>query len=300
MTAEHFHYRAFGLDIDSELQIAQLQLCNAFPTDPDRRLVLQFGEVDQTLITAPGVRRGLVRTLFRYEVVDGNHVTIECLPQADRRNVSDMIASRVMTIVVYQRGLLPLHASAISIGGGIVAFSGTSGTGKSTLAAALERNGHVVVSDDMLPVEAAAGQVPKAWPGAARLKLSQAVLDYLDCPNNNLPLANTQEEKFLTGPVSLGSSESKLCHDGQPLKALIRLKRGPLAIRKLRPLDAMADWPLHIRSTDLVPVAASCGAVWQQWLNIVRQIPTLELSCSDEFSELSETTDRIEEYLTTG
>ena len=27
MTAEHFHYRAFGLDIDSELQIAQLQLC---------------------------------------------------------------------------------------------------------------------------------------------------------------------------------------------------------------------------------------------------------------------------------
>jgi hypothetical protein len=231
--------------------------------------------------------------------MNGEQVTIECLPGADPRNITDMITSRVMTIVIYQRGLLPLHASAVSIGGGIVALSGTSGVGKSTLAAALGESGHVVVSDDMLPVKALAGQIPIAWPGAARLKLSQEALDYLGCADNNLTLANTQEGKFLTGPASLGSPGSKLWHEGQPLRALIRIQRGPLDVRKLRPLDAMAEWPLHVRSTDLVPVADPSGAIWQQWLNIVRQVPALELSCGGEFSELPEIAKRIENYLAT-
>jgi hypothetical protein len=301
MTATRFHYRAYGLDIDSELEIAQLQLCDAFATEPDRRLTLRLGEVEQTPIDAPGLRRAAARTLFRYEVVQGKHVTIECLPGADRRDIADMAASRVMSSVIYQRGLLPLHASGVSIGGGIVALSGMSGVGKSTLAAALGRSGHAVVSDDLLPVKAVAGAIPRAWPGAARLKLSQSALDYLGYTDNDLPLANTQEGKFLVGPAWLrGSERSELWHDGQPLKALIRIKRGPLGIRKLRPLDAVADWPLQVRSTDLVPVAESPAAVWQQWLNIVSHVPTLELSCSGEFSELLETAGRIEKYLAAG
>jgi hypothetical protein len=301
MTAERFHYRAFGLDIDSELEIAQLQIGDADQADPDRKLILQLGEVEEKTISAPGLRRGLVRTQFRYEVVNGRHVTIECLPGADRRDVTDMIAGRVMTSVMYQRGLLPLHASAVSIGGGIVALCGESGTGKSTLAAALGRNGHVVVSDDLLPVRASAGQIPRAWPGASRLKLSQAALDYLGYTDDNLPLVNSQEENFLADQAPLGSSEkSELWRDGQSLKAIIRIKRGPLAIRNLRPLEAMADWPLHMRSTDLVPVADPPDAIWQQWLNIVKQVPMLELSCSGEFSELLETAKRIEKYLAAG
>jgi len=298
MTAERFYYHAFGLDIDSELEIVQLQVGDADQADPDRKLILQLGEVEENTLSAPGLRRALVRTQFRYEVVNGRHVTIECLPGADRRNVTDMIAGRVMTSVIYQRGLLPLHASAVSIGGGIVALCGESGTGKSTLAAALGRNGHVVVSDDLLPVKASAGQIPRAWPGASRLKLSQGVLDYLGYTDDDLPLANNQEGKFLAGQASLGGSEkSKLWRDGQPLKAIIRIKRGTLAIRKLRPLEAMADWPLHLRSTDLVPVADPPDAIWQQWLNIVKQVPMLELCCGGEFSELLETAERIEKYL---
>lgn len=299
---ERFHYRAFGLDIDSELEIAQLRIGDAGQADPDRKLILQLGEVEEKTISASGLRRALVRTQFRYEVVNGRHVTIECLPGADHRNVTDMIAGRVMTSVMYQRGLLPLHASAVSIGGGIVALCGESGTGKSTLAAALGRNGHVVVSDDLLPVRASAGEIPRAWPGASRLKLSQAALDYLGYTDDNLPLANNQEGKFLAGQAPPGSSEkSELWRDGQPLRAIIRIKRGSsLTIRNLRPLEAMADWPLHMRSTDLVPVADPPDAIWQQWLNIVKQVPMLELSRSGEFSELLETVERIEKYLAGG
>jgi hypothetical protein len=300
MTATRFHYRAFGLDIDSELEIAHLPLCDASPGKSDRWLTLNLGEVEQTPVTVSGLRRGLVQKLFRYEARNGAQVTIDCLPGADQRDVTDMIISRIMTIVIYQRGVLPLHASAVSIDDGIVALGGTSGAGKSTFAAALARNGHIVVSDDVLPVQAPTGQIPLAWPGAARLKLSRAALDHLGYADKNLPLANTQEGKVLAGAESLGASEFDLWRDGQSLKALIRIKRGPLAIRKLRPLDAMADWPLHVRSIDLVPVADSSVSIWRQWLNIISRVPVLELSCGGELSELVETAARVEKYLATG
>jgi hypothetical protein len=50
------------------------------------------------------------------------------------------------------RGEFVLHASAVAIGSGAVAFSGPHGAGKSTLAAALGRSGHPVVADDVLRI----------------------------------------------------------------------------------------------------------------------------------------------------
>src|SRR6185436_17962029 len=54
--------------------------------------------------------------------------------------------------VLQQRGLLPLHASALLLGAGAIALLGPSRAGKSTLAAALARRGHPVLADDVVPV----------------------------------------------------------------------------------------------------------------------------------------------------
>ncbi len=54
-----------------------------------------------------------------------------------------------------QRGLLPLHASAVSRAGAVHAFSGASGGGKSTLAAALGRHGLPFFVDDLLLLDPA-------------------------------------------------------------------------------------------------------------------------------------------------
>ncbi len=73
--------------------------------------------------------------------------------------------------IAWLNGLVPLHASAVSHAGGVHAFTGVSGEGKSTLAAALARRGLAVCSDDVLVLDLSdPGQV-MALPGHRRLKL---------------------------------------------------------------------------------------------------------------------------------
>jgi hypothetical protein len=61
---------------------------------------------------------------------------------------------------------LVLHASAVTLAGGAVAFAGPGGAGKSTLAAALASRGHPLVSDDFVAVtETATGsEIDPSYP----------------------------------------------------------------------------------------------------------------------------------------
>jgi hypothetical protein len=68
------------------------------------------------------------------------------------------------------------------------------------MAAAMAARGHTIVSDDMLVVKARPGQRPMAFAGATLLKLSRHTLDHLGWQKDDLPLANTSEQKFLVGP----------------------------------------------------------------------------------------------------
>jgi hypothetical protein len=289
-----FYYRAFGLTIASALEIPQLPRIDVVPDEQiDVRLVL--GNVDGTPVTRPGLRSGTLRSLFRYRSVNGRHVTLDCLAGADPRDIADMIVSRVMAIVIYQRGSLPLHASAVIVGAGIVAFAGASGCGKSTLAAALAARGHTVASDDMLIVRAVNGLPPGAWPGASRLKLSREVIDRLGQSPHGLPLANTQEEKFLVGRTRAADTAGQ---DGLPLRALFRVGQGAMAISPLRPVDAMACWPTFVRSTDLFPVAERREAIWQHWLDIIGAVPVLTLERPADLAQLPHVAALVDDFLT--
>lgn len=79
-------------------------------------------------------------------VIDnGMRVTIE--PSSDNPvDIRALLMGPVQAILWHQRGLLPLHASAVSVNGKAIALAGPSGAGKSTLAAALAASGHAVFS----------------------------------------------------------------------------------------------------------------------------------------------------------
>jgi hypothetical protein len=108
-----------------------------------------------------------------FRIRGGQDVEITALPDVDERILSLFVAGSVMALVSYQRGLLPLHASAIAIEGRAIAFVGESGAGKSTTAAALQACGYGIVTDDVLPVrvEGARSWVSPAFP---QLKLTSA------------------------------------------------------------------------------------------------------------------------------
>lgn len=74
-------------------------------------------------------------------------------PGVDDEMCSLLLAGNVLAHLLSAAGELMLHASAVAVGGKALATIGTSGGGKSTLAAWLHRAGAEVVSDDALRVD---------------------------------------------------------------------------------------------------------------------------------------------------
>jgi hypothetical protein len=54
-----------------------------------------------------------------------------------------------LAVACHQRGIIPLHCSAVDVRDGCVLFMGPSGAGKSTLAALPRERGHHVIADDV-------------------------------------------------------------------------------------------------------------------------------------------------------
>jgi hypothetical protein len=76
----------------------------------------------------------------------------------------------VLSFALIRQGIEPLHATVVAIDGVAVALMGDCGYGKSSLAAAFLRDGHRLVTDDLLILGTGpAGLV--AYPGAPRIKL---------------------------------------------------------------------------------------------------------------------------------
>jgi hypothetical protein len=84
----------------------------------------------------------------------------------------------VLPLVLTIRGRKALHATAVLTPAGVCAFTGPTGTGKSTLAASLLLAGYPVLSDDCLVLEEQDGQVlaTPAYPG---LRLREDSLEAL-------------------------------------------------------------------------------------------------------------------------
>ena len=77
----------------------------------------------------------------------------------------------VFSIALHLQGLLCLHGSAVTLGNAAVAFLGTKGAGKSTLATALCGAGAALLTDDMLPIHP--GPPAMAWPAAPAVRLRE-------------------------------------------------------------------------------------------------------------------------------
>lgn len=98
---------------------------------------------------------------------------IEAFPRPDctADTLAHFLADQVLPRVLCHAGQIVLHASAVVLADGrMIAFTGPSGRGKSTLATAFLERGCAVASDDCLMLESGANAV-HAWPSYPSLRL---------------------------------------------------------------------------------------------------------------------------------
>ena len=157
---------------------------------------------------------------FHYRKGDG--VTVELGAQSDPADEGLYLNGSVYAAAASINGFYPLHASAIAVGGQVVAFNGPAGAGKSTLIAELGRRGYPMVCDDTLILSIPDSGPILALPGHKRLKLTASAFE-LTGAGQEERVAQTIDKHYAT--PAAGTITEIL-----PLAALFLLAQAPRAI----------------------------------------------------------------------
>lgn len=232
-------YRLFGLSLRSEMDLAGLAPATETGT-PD--VEIAYGPVpasdhngyrateDGTLLAVAKVGRYLIR--------DGRQILIDPAPGASERNLRLFLLGSAIGALLHQRGLLPLHANAIDIGGRAVAFSGHSGAGKSTIAAWFHDQGHNILADDVCVIGFDDSGRALAYPGIPRLRLWREALEASGRDAEAYARSFDDMDKYDVPTVSEAGAEPL------PLAAIYLLRKaeesgGDAEIERLKGVDAV-------------------------------------------------------------
>ena len=209
-------YSVYGLRVHAEIACPELP-CDPQPDgNPDVtiRMLPPVPAASESLENGyyevrPGVFRLVVKGVGRYLVEDGSRISIEPMTGSSADEVRLFLLGSVIGALLYQRGLFPLHGSAVETRWGAMMFVGAQGVGKSTLAAQFFRRGYRLLSDDVCAVTARSG-ILEVLPALAQFRLCADAYERFDPPQD----ARFHVDKFVV-PLNQG-----YCPDPAPLKAI--------------------------------------------------------------------------------
>ncbi len=173
------------------------------PADVSIRLGKIASELSGTVLRTPliqvneqGLLRFTVRNVANYLVRAGQEVIIDTPHPKGTPDIALFLLGSVLGFLCHQRGLLPLHASCVLFNGRVIALSGSSGTGKSTMAALLMAHGAQLLSDDVTVLDLQAEDGPTVLPSFPRQKLWRDTLNALGIEPGRHLRSTVSMEKF--------------------------------------------------------------------------------------------------------
>jgi hypothetical protein len=222
-------YLGYGLRIRSAVQLPALVATSVTAEEVD--VTIRTGEVpldSSQHSSASGWLLGNAdEIVFCHEglvvrVNRGKEIVVDAPGQECSSLLRLLLLGPVMAVLVHQRGMLPLHASAVVVNGRICAFLGESGSGKSTLAAALTQRGCPIVADDLLCVGFGAAGEPAAYPAFPQLKIAPPVAAALGVRSDALPRVHNDLEERVLYPAT----DQPVLRDRLPLHSMFVLATG--------------------------------------------------------------------------
>lgn len=171
-----FRYSVYGLTISSDLELRGLRACASAADSVDVEIRSQPSACanpptngnwhqlspQESRLLWEGVGSFLIRDGCSIGYAEHQGAMSGCLGQA--------LLGPAMGLLLQQRGLMPLHASALAIDGVAIGIAGDSGMGKSTTAHALHARQHDLVTDDIAALSCHGDEVIIP-PGHAALRL---------------------------------------------------------------------------------------------------------------------------------
>ena len=224
-----------------------------------------YGHADERWLHLPGV------ATFSFDptgvkAVAREDVALDKIRDAHRR--------RVLPLALQALGQQVLHASAVTLEAGAVAFCGKSGTGKSTIAYALSRRGYPPCADDAVAFDLAGG-VPELVPLPFALRLRPDSVAYY---NEEAPPLEARH------PIAR-----------QPLAAVCVLERGVggTELRRIGRNEAFRALLAHAYSFGSKNGPRRQRMV-EHYLSLASQVPVFRVRLASGLSTLADTLDEIQ------
>jgi hypothetical protein len=271
MTEAPGWYLLGGVTLVSELVLPELPLIDQQSATPDP-VNIRLGSIPNQLPGAVEVdpdcfatsRQYLLRIpgIASYLVSDGRDIVVAPDPGARPLDVRAYLLGTVFVILCHQRGMLPLHASAVAGSQGVVAFLGHSGQGKSSLAAHLALRGFPVLADDFCLIEFSASAEAMVIPAAPWLKLWRNSLETLGRPAEGLQRVFSQDDKYrlpLDSPLH-----------PQPIRTLVFLDSDDDSASRLEEVSAVEAIPSLMELTHQAYVLQAIGRQRENFLHCSR------------------------------
>ena len=262
-----FHYRLFGLHVQSDLELPEL--CAIEPIDePDVRISLGKD-------AANAGTRLCIDDVAQFYVHGGSQISVVPEPGVPDRNLRLYLLGSAMGMLLHQRGLLPLHANAVEIDGKAVAFMGPSGAGKSTLAAWFHDRGYRVIADDVCVVSLESGRV-LVLAGLPRLRLWQ---DALEASGRRA----AQHERSYAGDETWNKFDVRMARTVESdarmeLALLFDLQRADaFKVERLEGLEAAEAVFANTYRGGFVRASNSHESHWTSAVGLVRRVPVYRL-----------------------
>lgn len=172
-----YFYYTYGLVIQSDLPLPELIRSGAMKPD----VVVRLGRINRppsASQAAPHCMEVAAQEAYFYWptvggllVSGGNEVVIDPALDVEADLLRVPLLGIVLAVLLYQRGLLVLHASAVALGDVGAIFLGDKGQGKSTIAASLYARGHALLADDIVAIDLNQTDTAMILPGFPQFKL---------------------------------------------------------------------------------------------------------------------------------
>lgn len=293
MTEGLFRYRAYGLAIDSDFAIDELEPCEGGSCDLAIRAAkvpppaAPFADFRHHEITPEGDLLAY-RDVGRFLVRDAPVIEVDIEPGFDARLIGLPLLGPVMACWFHRRGSLVLHGSAVSIGGQAHVFLGDKGTGKSTTAASLVAAGFPLIADDVVVLDRQAGGAITVRAAFPAMKLDRDMM--AGFPPGSCDVIQPDE-----GLYTLGKSRVRLnglaCQESVPLGTVHCLRRGernaiePLPVERV--LHALIRFSHHPRLGPAANTPAEAAGLFSLAARYAPLIRGDVLTVKDSLAEIS-------------
>ena len=195
-----YYYKAFGLHFIADFEIPEL-LASAGNPDVSIRIGKTPAQINH--IIKKGVRYQAGKDEFlletdriaKFYIKNGTEIIVEPYKEKVDKEVRLFLLGSAFGALFLQRGLLPIHGSAIQFGHSTSIFTGLSGAGKSSIAAFFVQQGYQILADDISVINYSL-QVEPGFPG---MKIWKDVLEKLGIATDSLSSIRPDIQKYKYG-----------------------------------------------------------------------------------------------------